>query len=409
MADESGLERTEQATTRRLERAREEGDVPRSRELGTALLLIAAGIALWMTGGGIIGEIGSMLTSSMHFERSMAFDMARLLDMQKAQAVQMLIVLAPMGIILIVVAMASPALMGGWLFSAQALAPNFERMNPMAGLGRMVSMRALVELLKALGKAMIVAGVALLVVRNQYDAIVGLINEPSKEALHHVAHLIIVCFIAISSGLIVIMAIDVPFQLRSYANKMKMTRQEVIQEHKEANGNPQIKGKIRAMQREMARRRMMSKIPTADVVVTNPTHYAVALKYVEGRMSAPIVVAKGVDKVAERIREIAAENNIPFMEAPPLARALYAHAELNAQIPEALYTAVAEVLAYVFQLRTFRNFGGMAPQKPDHLAVPDELDPTSPRAIKTRHGKPVPQFFEDDEDDAATLAGGLNG
>ncbi len=387
MADESGLEKTEQATSRRLEKAREEGDVPRSREMGTALLLMAAGVGLWMSGGEIVKQISNMLSNSLHFERGMAFDMALLFDMQRSHVLQMALALAPLGGILVVVALLSPALLGGWLFSLQALIPNFERMNPIPGLGRMVSVRALVELLKALGKALIVGTVAYLVMKSHYGAIIGLVTESSKAGINHVANLAVVCFISIASGLIVIMAIDVPFQLRSYANKMKMTRQEVIQENKEANGNPQIKAKIRQQQREMARRRMMSKIPTADVVITNPTHYAVALKYVEGRMNAPVVVAKGMDLVAARIREIAAEHHIPFMEAPPLARALYAHAELNAQIPEALYTAVAEVLAYVFQLRTFKSFGGLVPQKPDSIDVPAELDPTSEAAIKLKLAK----------------------
>ena len=398
MADESDLEKTEAPSSRRLERAREEGDVPRSRELGTATLLISASVGLWMSGDEIIRQVSEMLTSSMRFARSLAFDLPRLLNVQAAQVMQMFAVLAPLAGILIVVALLSPALIGGWLFSAQGLTPNFERMNPMSGLGRMFSVRSLVELLKAVGKTLIVGAIAYLVMRNHYDAIIGLIGEPSKQGLRHVGSLIVICLISISSGLIVITAIDVPYQLRSYSNKLKMTRQEVIQESKEANGNPQIKAKIRAQQREMARRRMMSKVPTADVIITNPTHYAVALKYVEGRMKAPIVLAKGTDLVAARIREIAAEHRIPVMEAPPLARALCTHAELNSQIPEALYTAVAEVLAYVFQLRTFENFGGLVPQKPVDISVPEELDPLSAVAINLKQAR---------QDLAAQ--GGLNG
>ena len=219
MADESGLERTEQATTRRLERAREEGDVPRSREMGTALLLLSAGVGMWMSGATIIKQIGNVLTVSLQFERGMAYDLPLLLDLERSHAAQMLLALAPLGGILMIVALLSPVLLGGWLFSPQALLPNFERMNPIAGLGRMVSMRSLVELLKALGKALIVGTVAYLVLKNHSGAIIGLVTEPSKAALSHVANLIVVCFISISSGLIFIMAIDVPFQLRSYANK----------------------------------------------------------------------------------------------------------------------------------------------------------------------------------------------
>ncbi|TDK68301.1 flagellar biosynthesis protein FlhB [Sapientia aquatica] len=387
MADESGLERTEPATSRRLEKAREEGDVPRSRELGTCLLMMAAGVGLWMVGGNLVRQIMHMLTTSFSFERSAAFDLASLTSGQIASLLDVAWALAPLGGILIVVALISPALIGGWLFSFQALIPNFERLDPIGGLGRMVSVRSLVELLKAVGKATIIGLIAFQVMRRNFDPIVGLISEPSKEGIAHVGQLIVMCFISIASGLVVIMAIDVPFQLRSYSNKLKMTRQEVIQESKESNGNPQIKAKIRAQQREMARRRMMSKVPTADVVVTNPTHYSVALKYVEGRMGAPIVVAKGADLVAARIREIAAENNIPLLEAPPLARALYTHAELNTQIPEALYTAVAEVLAYVFQLRAYKEHGGFEPQLPEEIDVPEELDPTSAVALAAKEAK----------------------
>ncbi|MET3108476.1 flagellar biosynthetic protein FlhB [Oxalobacteraceae bacterium GrIS 2.11] len=387
MAEDSGSDKTEPASSRRIERAREEGDVPRSRELGTCLLLMSAGVAMWVSGGELVNKIGVMLTSSMHFERAAAFDLDRLLDLQLSQILQLLIALLPLAGVLIVVALISPALIGGWLFSVQALTPNFERLNPLPGLARMFSVRALVELVKALGKSAVVGIIAYKVMMYHSEAITGLVSEPSKEGLQHVAQLLLICFISISSGLIVIMAIDVPFQLRSYANKLKMTMQEVKQESKEANGNPQIKGKIRQQQREMARRRMMSKVPTADVVVTNPSHYAVALRYVEGRMSAPVVVAKGMDLVAARIREIAAEHNIPLLEAPPLARALYTHAELNIQIPEALYTAVAEVLAYVFQLRSFKENGGLTPQKPSEIDVPEELDPISAAALNAKKSK----------------------
>jgi len=387
VAEESGLERTEPATSRRIEKAREEGDVPRSREMATCLLLLSAGVAILMTGETVVQNISQLLTNSLHFERGLAFDLNLLFAMQLSHTIQVFIALAPFALILIIVALITPGLIGGWLFSLQALVPKFERMDPIAGLGRMISMRSLVELLKAVGKSIIIGFVAYEVMSHEYGSILGLISEPSKEGLKHVANLLVVSLISISSGLVFIMAIDVPFQLRSYANKLKMTRQEVKQENKEANGNPQIKAKIRAQQREMARRRMMSKIPTADVVVTNPTHYAVALKYVEGRMNAPIVVAKGTDLVAARIREIAAEHHIPLMEAPPLARALYAHAELNTQIPEALYTAVAEVLAYVFQLRVFKQYGGLVPQIPGEIDVPEELDPASAVAINLKQAK----------------------
>ncbi len=375
MAQDSDMEKTEQASTKRLEQAREEGDVPRSRELATCSLLMTAGLSLWVSGESLVRQLSMLLTSSLSFERSAAFDMSLLQHQQINQLIAVMQSLGPIAGALILVAMFSPVLIGGWLFSGHALSPNFARMNPIAGLGNMVSVRALVELGKALGKAFIVGTVAWKVIRYQQPAIVGLVGEPIRQAAGHVGYLLIVCFISITSGLVLIAAIDVPYQLWNYAKKLRMTRQELIQESKESNGNPQIKAKLRAQRREMARRRMMSKIPTADVVVTNPTHYAVALKYVEGRMSAPVVVAKGADVIAGKIREIAKEHGITVLESPPLARALFAHAELDEQIPEALYIAVAEVLAYVFQLRSYQSNGGLVPQVPKEINVPDELDP----------------------------------
>jgi flagellar biosynthetic protein FlhB len=219
--------------------------------------------------------------------------------------------------------------------------------------------------------------IAWLVVAQQKDAIFGLIYEPLDKASAHMGHMLGVCFLAIVGGLVLIALIDAPYQMWSYAEKLKMTHQEVIQESKEANGNPQIKAKIRQQQREMARRRMMSEVPTADVVVTNPTHFSVALKYADGSNGAPRVIAKGADAVAAKIRELAKENNVPILEAPPLARALYKHTELGDEIPESLYAAVAEILAYVFQLRTYRKSGGIAPIEPKNIQVPTGLDPLS--------------------------------
>jgi flagellar biosynthetic protein FlhB len=224
--------------------------------------------------------------------------------------------------------------------------------------------------------------------RHELDAVLALSVEPAKTGSMHLGHVMLVSFLSIVGGLVLIAAIDAPYQMWHYANKLKMTRQELRQEAKESDGNPEIKAKIRQQQREMATRRMMEAIPTADVVVTNPTHYAVALKYTEGKMRAPQVVAKGADEVAARIREIATENNVPMLEAPPLARALYRHTELGDAIPESLYTAVAEVLAYVFQLRVYKKHGGMRPEVPEELDVPPQLDPLNPASQSTQTAQP---------------------
>ncbi len=381
MAEDSDLERTEPASPRRLEQAREEGDVPRSRELATCTILLAAGLGFWFSGESLVRRLNHMLASGLSFEREQAFDFDLLLMRLGHGLIDVLLALAPLAGILILVALGSPLLIGGWLFSSKSLQPNFARMNPLKGLGNMFSVRALVELLKALGKALLVGSIAWLVMSHQIEPMLALSAEPLTSSSAHLADLLLTGFIAIVCGLVVIALIDVPYVLWNYANKLKMTREELRQEAKESDGDPQVKARIRQLQREMAKRRMMAEVPTADVVVTNPTHYAVALKYTEGKMRAPTVVAKGADEVAAKIREIAAENKVAMLEAPSLARALYRHAELGDEIPAALYTAVAEVLAYVFQLRAYGTHGGLRPQAPDHLDVPPELDPLNAAPI----------------------------
>ncbi|MGB6055815.1 MAG: flagellar biosynthesis protein FlhB [Burkholderiaceae bacterium] len=377
MAEESDLEKTEPASPRRLEQAREEGDVPRSRELATCTMLLAAGGGLWVFGSGLVRSLNQTLTAGLGFERTHAYDPSALFTQIGAHALDVLLAFAPIAVLLVIVALASPLLIGGWLFSAKALQPKFGKLNPLKGLSNMVSVNAAVELGKAVAKTLLVGAVAWLVIRHQIDAMLGLGVENADEGIAHLARLLLTGFIAIVCALVLIAGIDAPFQMWRYANKLKMTRQEVRQESKESEGDPQIKARIRAQQREMARRRMMADVPTADVVVTNPTHYAVALKYADGSMRAPKVVAKGADEVAAKIRELAAEHNVPLLEAPPLARALHRHTEIGDQIPEALYTAVAEVLAYVFQLRAYKKQGGKPPHEPADLDVPPELDPAN--------------------------------
>ncbi|NMM36063.1 MAG: flagellar type III secretion system protein FlhB [Glaciimonas sp.] len=375
MAEDSDMEKTEPASQRRLEKAREEGDVPRSRELATCLLLLTAGFIFLFAGDGLIRSLTDVLASGLAFDRGQVFDADVLLTRVGSHVVEVMAVFLPFGVLLMVVAIASPLLLGGWLFSAKALQPNFGRMNPIKGLTNMISIKALVELGKAVGKTLLVGIVAWIVILREKDAVLALALEPMRTSGAHLGEILSTSFIAIACALLLIVLIDVPYQIWQYASKLKMTRQEIIQESKESDGNPQIKAKIRAQQREMARRRMMSEVPNADVIVTNPTHFAVALKYAEAGMRAPKVVAKGADAVAAKIRELASENDVPLLAAPALARALYKHAELGDEIPEALYTAVAEVLAYVFQLRAYRQEGGICPAAPDNLDVPFELDP----------------------------------
>jgi flagellar biosynthetic protein FlhB len=386
MAEDSDAEKTEPASPKRLEQAREEGDVPRSREVATFTVLMAAGAGLWMTGGGLIRQLNAALVSGLSLNQEQIFDADVLLNRILVDVVQVMIACLPLGIAVMVVALASPLLVGGWLFSGKAFMPNFGKLNPVNGIGNMFSTNALVELFKALAKAIVVGFVAWLVVMKQKDAVIGLAVEPLKLGTVHVLDMLASSFMFITGALGLIAAIDGPYQMWHYANKLKMTRQELIQESKESDGNPQVKAKIRQLQREMAKRRMMADVPTADVVVTNPTHYAVALKYSDGMRGAPKVVAKGTDEVAAKIREIAREHKVTMLEAPPLARALFKHTEIGDEIPEALYSAVAEVLAYVFQLRLFSKGGGNRPDIPKKLDVPPELDPLDP-AFVPKHGK----------------------
>ncbi|MBC3870137.1 flagellar biosynthesis protein FlhB [Undibacterium oligocarboniphilum] len=381
MAEESDLERTEPASPKRLEQAREEGDVPRSRELSTATILLAAGGALWAMGGTLVSHLNQNLIDGLTLEREVAFDFNLLISKIGSGLLDVMLAFSPVAVLLMLVALGSPLLIGGWLFSAKALQPNFGRLNPASGLGNMISARAGVELLKAILKTVLVGSVAWVVIMGQKEAIFALPLESVKLGMSHVGYMMAVSFMSIVAALILIAAIDAPYQMWHYANKLKMTHQEVVQESKEANGNPQIKAKIRQQQREMARRRMMAEIPKADVVVTNPTHFAVALKYTEGGMRAPKVVAKGADEVAAKIRELAKEHQVPLLEAPPLARALFKHTELGDEIPEGLYAAVAEVLAYVFQLRVYRERGGVRPEEPVQLNVPAEMDPNNQAGV----------------------------
>jgi flagellar biosynthetic protein FlhB len=320
------------------------------------------------------------LHSGLALDRAQVFNADLLIERIATDVVAVLLACLPLALFIMAVALASPLLIGGWLFTSKSFMPNFGKLNPITGIGNMFSKNALVELLKAIIKTVLVGSVAWMVVMSQKEEVLALAVEPLGTSSAHLADLLGWAFLFMAGALGLVAAIDGPYQVWHYGDKLKMTRQEVIQESKESDGNPQIKGKIRQLQREMARSRMMAAVPTADVVVTNPTHYAVALKYADGKGGAPQVVAKGTDEVAARIRALAKENNVALLEAPPLARALYKHTDIGDEIPEQLYSAVAEVLAYVFQLRSYSKSGGVYPDRPTTLPVPPEMDPLNPAA-----------------------------
>jgi flagellar biosynthetic protein FlhB len=378
MADDSDAEKTQPASQQRLDKAREEGDVPRSRELATFTVLMVAGAGLWMTGGSLVGKLEHALQSGLSLDRQQVYNPSILIERITTDLVAVLLACLPLAGAIMLIALASPLLIGGWNFSSKAFMPNFMKLNPITGIGNMVSTNSLIELLKAVAKTLVIGAVAWVVIMGEKDAVLGLAVEPLNVGSAHVGELVAKAFLFIVGAYGAIALIDAPYQLWHYHDKMKMTRQEVIQESKESDGNPQIKGKIRQMQREMARGRMMQNVPTADVIVTNPTHYAVALKYTDGQKGAPRVVAKGVDDVAAKIRELGLEHKVTMLEAPALARALYRHTDIDEEIPEKLFSAVAEVLAYVYQLRAYKKGEGIYPDRPSKLPVPPEMDPNDP-------------------------------
>ncbi len=374
MSEESDLEKTEEPTGRRIEQAREKGQVPHSRELGTFLVLITAAALFWGMGGWLVERSAAIARKSFNIENKYIFEPSLMLPRLADLSIDTLMAFAPILGVLVLASILPPFFLNAWVFAPNAFMPDLNRLNPMTGIGRMFSWNSLMELAKAVFKAILVGGIALLLIIKEKDEIFGLLGESLESALAHTGHLLTYSFLILVSGLILVVAADVPFQLWQHYEKLKMTKEEVKQEMKEMMGDPHVKGRIRSLQMEAARKRMMAAVPDANVVVTNPTHYSVALSYQAG-MTAPKVVAKGMGNIALKIREIAAENAVPVMEAPPLARALYKHAELDSEIPSALYSAVAEVLAYIYQLAGWKQQGGAYPQPPRELNIPPDLIP----------------------------------
>lgn len=375
MAEDSDLERSESPTPRRLEQAREKGQVPRSPELTTFAVLLAGGLSLSFFGASFAGRLQTLMTAGLTLDRAAAFQPEVMGTRLYELALEALLAFAPLFAVVTVVALAAPLLVSGWLVSAEAVSPQFSRINLLNGLKRMFSWHALVELGKALLKAGVVGGVVIWIMTDDIAPLVGLAAEPPRAALAHLGGILGFSFLVATGALALIVIVDVPFKIWEHREQLRMTKEEVRQEMKETEGDPMIKGRIRQLQREAARRRMMAEVPKADVVVVNPTEFAVALRYRESSMKAPTVVAKGSALLAARITDIAREHGVPVVRVPPLARALHAHGELGREIPAPLYTAVAEVLAYVYQLARFETGEGELPEPPVGAPVPPELDP----------------------------------
>lgn len=370
---DSSQEKTEEATPRKLEKAREEGQIPRSRDLTTSALLLAGTIGLYMFGQSIATRLADILRFNFSFDREVAYDTNMMVLHLAASFYDGLTSLLPLFGVLLVASIVGPIALGGWLMSAKAMAPKMSRMNPAAGLKRMFGFKALVELGKALGKVLVILLLAITLLLSLQHEMLALAYQDVRSGIANSLEISVWAAIALSASTLIIAAIDVPFQIFEHTKKLKMSMQDIKDEHKDTEGKPEVKGRIRQLQREMATNRQMAAVPDADVVITNPTHYSVALKYDPETMNTPILIAKGGDHKALKIREIAKAHDVEIIESPMLARAIFHTTEVDDEVPGGLYVAVAQVLAYVFQLRNFRKGQGEKPQYPGNVTVPYDM------------------------------------
>ncbi|KRW68111.1 flagellar biosynthesis protein FlhB [Pseudomonas kunmingensis] len=370
---ESGADKSEEPTDKRLRESREKGQLARSRELSTVAVTLGGIGGLLASGGSLAQTLMAMMQGTFELSRETLLDEGSMVRLLMSNGLMALEAIMPLLIALLIASIVGPVSLGGWLFSGKAMAPKVSRMNPAAGLKRMFSTKALVELLKALGKFLVVLSVALLVLSAYQDDLLSIAKQPLDLAIMHSAEIVGWCALWMACGLILIAAVDVPFQLWDNKQKLMMTKQEVRDEYKDSEGKPEVKSRIRQLQRDAAQRRMMQAVPEADVVITNPTHFAVALKYDAAKGGAPMLVAKGGDFVALKIREIAQEHKVTVLESPALARSVYYSTEIDQEIPAGLYLAVAQVLAYVYQLRQYRGGKGRRPDPLTNLPIPPDL------------------------------------
>jgi flagellar biosynthetic protein FlhB len=362
---ESGADKTESPSQKRLDQARERGNLPRSRELTNFATMIGGSVALVAIGGSLTQRMAYIMRNSLSVDPALLADPRSMATSLGAAIMSGLLAMLPIFGTLFGLVLVASVILGGWNFSPAALAPDFSRLSPLAGMKRLLGFHGVSELGKAILKCLVVGGVCAGVVSWKFTAVMALGHMAPLAALTRGAGLLGGCFVWLCASLGIIAIIDVPLVLYQYTSSLKMTRQELKDEGKESEGPPQVKQKIRQMQQALARRRMMHKVPGADVVIVNPTHFAVALKYDPKNMAAPRVLAKGVDLVAANIRRIAEEHRVPVFASPKLARALYKSTDLNKEIPAGLYVAVAQVLSYIFRIRTLNPTAAARMTRPD--------------------------------------------
>lgn len=379
MAEEDKDSKQLPATQKRLKKAASEGQVVRSRDLGHAATIGAAVLGFKFLGDSIGTGLLEVLRSGMTFSPIHLLDPSWMGRRLGSLAVSGLSLTAPMMVLLALILAASASAPGGPILTPKPLTPNFSKLDPISGFGRIFSKDALVNLLKLMVVSVLLGAVSWLLLSNGFAGFAHLAELPLGAGVGIGLDRLLNYLSALMGVLLLVALIDVPWQIFRHAERLKMSHQDVREEHKESEGDPHVKAKIRQRQREMGRIRMLAAVPTADVVITNPTHYAVAIRYDEGRMAAPRVIAKGADHMALTIRSIAVKHGVTIVELPPLARALYAHVKVDREIPEALYSAVAQVLAYVYQLRHFiPGLSARRPEAPSVVDIPAELDPDLP-------------------------------
>ena len=385
MAEENdGQERSEEASSRKKDQAREEGQAARSRELNTMSLVLAGAAAVWFIAPYSAGILADATKAIFLRIASPEAGMYEALDLGVEAMVWSSL---PLLVLMMVVGILSSMAIGGLVFSPKAFGFKASRMNPLSGLKRMFSAQALIELVKSIAKFLLVTGVSVAVMWALMGEMMALGMLPMEVALLEGSRIVGLSLLLVGSSLVVVAVIDVPFQIFEFNKKLKMTKQEVRDEMKDTEGKPEVKSRIRQLQQEISRRRMLADVPQADVIITNPEHFAVAVRYDSGSMGAPLVLAKGTDELAMRIREIARAHKIVQVQSPPLARALYFTVQVGSVVPQGLYVAVAQVLAYVYQLKSYR--AGAMPDVPVYRAadIPVEFRKDSSGAAVIEKGE----------------------